>query len=340
MDKNNNVLLSAALLDDTNADIFIDKLSSENISPDSFSEDDEKQLVDEENIEDYIDNEEGFSDGNEIDALKLYLRDVSEIVKTTKLLSAEKEKELAKKAHDGDRKALEEIIHANLRLVIRYAFKHKNKGVPVLDLIQEGNLGLLVAVERFDENKNYRFSTYSTWWILQRIKKAIIEKESDIRIPPHMVYKIRKIGNIVSDFKEKYNRMPTVKELVVESGFSEKTIKNILRVPKITISLETKIDEDSNSTWGEVVSDESSLSLPEICEKNHNAQIINNQINLSLTEKEKIVIHKYYYEHKSLEQIGRELGGLTRARVGQIKNKAIVKLQDADFDDLIFDDDF
>ena len=325
----NNILLSAALLDDSDADIFIDKLSSENVPPDNFNNKDDNYTPDEDEIP-----------YGEVDSLKTYLRDVSEIVKKTNLLTAEEERELAKKAQDGDKKALEKIIHANLRLVIRNAFKNKNKGVPVLDLIQEGNMGLLIAIEKFDINKKYRFSTYSTWWILQRIKKAIIEKESDIRIPPHMVYKVRKIGNIVSNFKTQYNRIPSINELISLSGFSKKTIQSILSVPKVTISLETNIDDDSNSTWADVVGNESDLSLAEICERNHNAQIINNQIDLTLTDKEKTVIRKYYYEHKSLEQIGRELGGLTRARVGQIKNNALVKLQNADLDDLIVDEDF
>lgn len=258
-------------------------------------------------------------------SLQVYLRDVSELAKTYGFLSREREVELAKRIKKGDKEAKAELVNANLRLVIHNAFKYNSKGVGIDDLIQEGNEGLCTAAEKFDPNKGFRFSTYATWWILQKIRKLIMTKNSVIKIPPHVFYKARTLNKATEEFKSKYKRLPTKEELAEITGFPLKTVITTLNIPKNIVNIEAQIDDSNSLTYGEVVHDESEKTVDEIVSDNMLAKELATQM-AKLSPKERLLIQKYYFEGKSMQEIGEEVGR-TRESVRQNIVKAREKLK-------------
>ncbi len=192
------------------------------------------------------------------DPIKMYLKEIGKI----SLLTPSRERELARRAQKGDPKAKEELITANLRLVVSIAKRYIGRGLTFLDLIQEGNIGLIKAVEKFDWKKGYKFSTYATWWIRQAITRAIADQARTIRVPVHMVETINKLNKVIREHLQDYGEYPTVEELGRITGKTPEKIEEILAASKETVSLESPISGDEESTMGDFIHDDS-LEQPE-----------------------------------------------------------------------------
>lgn len=260
------------------------------------------------------------------DSVKMYLKEISKIP----LLSAEEEIELAKRIEAGDEKAKLKLVESNLRLVVSIAKKYIGHGILFLDLIQEGNIGLIKAAEKFNHSKGYRFSTYATWWIRQAITRGIAEQSRTIRVPVYMIENINKLHQVEKRFNQNFGRNPTEEEIAEEMNLSVSRIKEIIDSAKNTISLETPIggEGEQEDTIGEFISDDNESLENEVCNsflRNMILQLISN-----LTEKEQTVIKLRFgltgRKPMTLEQIGKELG-LTRERIRQIESKSLKTLR-------------
>lgn len=255
-----------------------------------------------------------------------YIKDIS----MYEVLTPEKEHELLVKAAAGNKDAREKLIKCNLRLVVHNAQKYRNRGIPLLDLIQEGNIGLMTAVDKFDYRKGFRFTTYATWWILQKIRRAVMEKGGMIRIPVYLVVQIKKISKATKMLTEKYGVPPTVEQLMEATGYSEHTIRNIAKIPTCNISIDTPLSDDSQDTLMHILPDDSQLSVDDIVQELFLKDEVNKSLQV-LTQKERDIIMMYYGLTEdgvqySLQAIG-EKYGLTRERIRQIKELAINKLR-------------
>ncbi len=279
-------------------------------------------------------NEEDFQDlGKELessgvsDAVRMYLKEIGKIP----MLSAEEEKELAKKMEEGDLEAKEHFQEANLRLVVSIAKKYLGRGMLFLDLIQEGNLGLMKAVEKFDYKKGFKFSTYATWWIRQAITRAIADQAKTIRVPVHMVERINKLARIQRQFMVELGREPTPKEIGDEMGISEDDVLEILKIAQDPVSLETPVGDDEDALLGDFVADENVL-LPENFIISEKLKEDLKSIMSDLTEREqKVLSLRFGLEDgrvRTLEQVGKEFG-VTRERIRQIEVKALRKLRNS-----------
>ncbi|HNS34859.1 MAG TPA: sigma-70 family RNA polymerase sigma factor, partial [Mesotoga sp.] len=192
------------------------------------------------------------------DPIKMYLKEIGKI----SLLTPSRERELARRAQKGEPKAKEELITANLRLVVSIAKRYIGRGLTFLDLIQEGNIGLIKAVEKFDWKKGYKFSTYATWWIRQAITRAIADQARTIRVPVHMVETINKLNKVIREHLQDYGEYPTIEELGKLTGKTPEKIEEILAASKETVSLESPISGDEESTMGDFIHDDS-MEQPE-----------------------------------------------------------------------------
>ena len=343
--KNIQGLLNASsIVGDEDLDLVIDKLSISDINPDqltaeeiAFNDGDskEKNKNEEEkdvgscNIEDSIEELSGYVSDSSV---KLYLKDVSYTVKRYGLLSKEEEEKLAKRIKKGDNEAKQILISSNLRLVISMAKKFANKGVAIEDLIQEGNLGLCIAAEKYDLKKGFRFSTYATWWILQRIRKLIVMKYNVINVPPHVYYKSKAIQKAKAFFIEKNDREPTIQEISEITGFPIRTIKNVMNMPQKTIDIDAKINDSGQTTFGDIIPDREEKDLHTVAENDIMSEQLREKIS-GLKEREQIVLKKYFFEGKSLAQIGIEMD-YSRERVRQIKEDAIRNLNASGMDSI------
>lgn len=258
-------------------------------------------------------------------ALQLYLKDVRDITKQYGLLSREQEIELAKKIENGNKSAKETLINSNLRLVIKYAKKFCGQGVAAEDLIQEGNLGLCMAADKYDYRKGFKFSTYATWWILQRIRKLMVSRYNIISIPTHVYYKAKTISNAIAEFQLKHGRTPTTQELSEITKLPIRTIETTMKMPSHMINIESNVDNDCNTTFGDIISDPNEKNVEDTVANNLIKDNIENKLNL-LSEKEREVIEKYFFQGKSLQEIGDEMNR-SRERVRQIKEDALYKLR-------------
>ena len=294
-------------------------------------DDEEEPTLDEDVIAEGEDVEKiDFTDTGDIssttqDPVKMYLKDIGKVP----LLSAEEEIELAKRMEAGDEMAKKKLAESNLRLVVSIAKRYVGRGMLFLDLIQEGNLGLLKAVEKFDYRKGYKFSTYATWWIRQAITRAIADQARTIRIPVHMVETINKVTRVSRDLLQKLGREPLPEEVGEVMGLPKERVQEIMKIAHEPVSLETPIGEEEDSHLGDFIQDE---SIPTPVEAT-NQTLLHEQLDdvvSTLTEREQRVIKlRFGWDDgrpRTLEEVGKEFN-VTRERIRQIEAKALRKLR-------------
>ena len=259
------------------------------------------------------------------DPVRMYLKEIGKVP----LLTAEEEVSLAKRIERRDMEAKRKLIEANLRLVVSIAKRYVGRGMLFLDLIQEGNLGLIRAVEKFDYRKGYKFSTYATWWIRQAITRAIADQARTIRIPVHMVETINKLIRVQRQLLQDMGREPTPEEIATEMGTTPQKVREILKISQEPVSLETPIGEEEDSQLGDFIEDEDATmpveAVSEIMQKEELNQVLS-----TLTHRERKVIELRFGlkgEHpRTLEEVGQQFG-LTRERIRQIEAKTLAKLK-------------
>ncbi len=259
------------------------------------------------------------------DPVKLYIKDMSKVP----LLSAEQEVELAKRAMAGDQQAKSQLCEANLRLVISIAKRYTGKNMQFLDLIQEGNIGLIKAVEKFDYTKGFRFSTYATWWIRQSITRAMADQARTIRIPVHMVETINRLGRASKRLLQELGREPTVEELAKELDMSVDRVSEIQKIALDPISLESPIGEEEDSKISDFIEDETSISPVESATRSMLKGQLLAVIDTLTPREQKVIRLRYGLDDgfpKTLEQVGQEFN-VTRERIRQIEAKALRKLR-------------
>ena len=259
------------------------------------------------------------------DPVKMYLKDIGRVP----LLSAEEEIELARKMADGDKAAKKRLSEANLRLVVSIAKRYVGRGMQFLDLIQEGNLGLMKAVDKFDYQKGFKFSTYATWWIRQAITRAIADQARTIRIPVHMVETINRLVRVSRMLLQKYSREPTPAEIAEEMGITEQRVMEIQKIAQDPVSLETPIGEEEDSHIGDFLEDESATAPSDSVAFNMLKEQIRKVLNTLTPREEKVLRLRYGLDDgriRTLEEVGKEFD-VTRERIRQIEAKAIRKLR-------------
>lgn len=244
------------------------------------------------------------------------------------LLSGQEEIELAKRIEAGDKDAVNDMIVHNLRLVISIAKRYAGRGLPIDDLVQEGNIGLMRAIEKFDYKKGYKFSTYATWWIRQAIGRAIDDKAKDVRIPVHMSEKLKRYRHIYTELTSQGIEV-TDRMMAKKTGYSVDTIRTLSRLNVDNVSLNTKIGDDGDTELAEMLEDKATPLPEEIATKNDMQQTLNSVMDAVLTEREADVIRMRFgigdYEPMTLEKIGAKYG-VTRERIRQIEAIAMRKL--------------
>ena len=259
------------------------------------------------------------------DPVRMYLKEIGKVP----LLTGEREKDLAERMAQGDEEAKNELVEANLRLVVSIAKRYVGKGMFFLDLIQEGNLGLMKAVDKFDYTKGYKFSTYATWWIRQAITRAIADQARTIRIPVHMVETIHKVSRYQRQMLQELGREPTPAEIGEKMGMSADKVREIMKVALDPVSLETPIGEEEDSHLGDFIPDEDMPSPAEDASATILREMIERELN-TLTPREAHVIKLRFglYDGRSrtLEEVGKEFD-ITRERIRQIESKALRKLR-------------
>lgn len=293
---------------DLDADIDIDAM---------ISEEDE---VDVENIDLSV------PDGVSIeDPVRMYLKEIGKVP----LLSAEREIELAQRMEEGDEDAKKELAEANLRLVVSIAKRYVGRGMLFLDLIQEGNLGLIKAVEKFDYHKGYKFSTYATWWIRQAITRAIADQARTIRIPVHMVETINKLIRVSRQLLQELGREPTPEEIAKELDMPVERVREILKISQEPVSLETPIGEEEDSHLGDFIQDDNVPVPAEAAAQTLLKEQLDEVLD-TLTEREQKVLRLRFGMNdgraRTLEEVGKEFD-VTRERIRQIEAKALRKLR-------------
>ncbi len=299
----------------------IDFSDDDDIAVDMSDEDvpDEKELSDISNLI--------VGDVKVNDSVKIYLKEIGKV----RLLNAQEEIEIAKRIAAGDEDAKQELINANLRLVISIAKRYAGRGMPFLDLIQEGNMGLIKAVEKFDYTKGFKFSTYATWWIRQAITRAIADQARTIRIPVHMVETINKITKAQRALVQELGREPTTEEISEKLGgaLSPERIMEIQCINQEPVSLETPIGEEDDSHLGDFIEDKEVVSPSEYTTKSLLKDELYDVLR-ELTDREARVLELRYglldNHPRTLEEVGKEFG-VTRERIRQIEAKAIKKLR-------------
>jgi RNA polymerase primary sigma factor len=260
-----------------------------------------------------------------LDSLRLYLREIGKVP----LLTADQEVYLAKRIERGDMAAKTQMIEANLRLVVSIAKSYLGRGLSFLDLIQEGSLGLIRAVEKFDYRKGYKFSTYATWWIRQAVTRAIADKARTIRIPVHMVEKLNKVVHIERQLVQRLGREPRPDEIAGELEMTTEEVREILRMAQLPVSLEKPIGEEEESELGDFVQDEQAESPFDSASLSLRREDIERALG-SLPERERKVIELRFglkgEQPCTLEEVGRAFG-VTRERIRQIENNTLKKLE-------------
>ncbi|TMK68360.1 MAG: sigma-70 family RNA polymerase sigma factor [Actinobacteria bacterium] len=260
-----------------------------------------------------------------LDSLRLYLRSIGRV----ELLTADEEVALAKRIERGDMASKQHMIEANLRLVVSIAKGYLGRGLTFLDLIQEGSLGLIRAVEKFDYRRGYKFSTYATWWIRQAVTRAIADKARTIRIPVHMVEKLNKVAHVERQLVQELGREPTPEEIGAQLDCHMREVKDIQRLGQLPISLEKPIGDEEDTELGDFVEDETADSPFELAIENLRRENVRKALD-ALPEREREVIEMRFglkgHEARTLEEVGRAFG-VTRERIRQIENTTLKKLE-------------
>ncbi len=262
------------------------------------------------------------------DSVQVYLRDIGRV----KLLSAKEEIELARRICKGDQLAKKRLVQANLRLVVSVAKKYQNRGLPFLDLIQEGNLGLIRAAEKFDPERGYKFSTYATWWIRQGITRALADKSRTIRVPVHMVETINNLRKTTRQLSQELGRRPTMEDLAKAMKCSITKIKEVLAANRTPMSLDSPLGEEEDNSLSDVVQDELSTPPEESTASALLALDIRGVLSMLTAREREIIILRFGLKdgnQRTLEQVGK-LVGITRERTRQIELKALRQLRTSD----------
>ncbi len=259
------------------------------------------------------------------DPVRMYLKEIGMVP----LLTPDEERELAKRIETGDEEAKQKLCEANLRLVVSIAKRYVGRGMLFLDLIQEGNLGLMKAVEKFDYRKGFKFSTYATWWIRQAITRSIADQARTIRIPVHMVETINKLTRISRQLLQEYGREPKPEEIAVEMGITEEKVREILKISQEPVSLETPIGEEEDSHLGDFIPDNDAQSPQDVATFQMLSEALDEVLS-SLTDREQKVLKLRFGlddgRARTLEEVGKVFN-VTRERIRQIEAKALRKLK-------------
>ncbi|GAK39653.1 RNA polymerase sigma factor RpoD [Paenibacillus shunpengii] len=259
------------------------------------------------------------------DPVRMYLKEIGRVP----LLSADDEVELAKRIMNGDEEAKRRLAEANLRLVVSIAKRYVGRGMLFLDLIQEGNMGLIKAVEKFDHNKGFKFSTYATWWIRQAITRAIADQARTIRIPVHMVETINKLIRVSRQLLQELGREPTPEEIAAEMDLSVEKVREITKIAQEPVSLETPIGEEDDSHLGDFIEDQEALAPADAAAYELLKEQLEDVLD-TLTEREENVLRLRFGlddgRTRTLEEVGKVFG-VTRERIRQIEAKALRKLR-------------
>lgn len=297
---------------------IIDDLSEP--SPDDLSDDD-VEVNEAEDIEASL-SAEGISID---DPVKVYLKEIGRVP----LLTSEEEIELARRMSNGDEAARKRLSEANLRLVVSIAKRYVGRGMQFLDLIQEGNLGLIKAVEKFDYTKGYKFSTYATWWIRQAITRAIADQARTIRIPVHMVETINKVVRVERQLLQELGRQPQANEIAQVMGMSVEKVREIMKVAQEPVSLETPIGEEEDSHLGDFIPDEDAPAPAEAASHILLREQLGDVLHTLTPREEKVLRLRFGLDDgrpRTLEEVGKEFN-VTRERIRQIEAKALRKLR-------------
>ena len=302
--------------------IVVKDLDIEEPAADDLIDEEEEELD-----EEALTKEQYFDDATD-DSVRMYLREIGKIP----LLNSEEEFELAQRVLKGEKKAKDKMAEANMRLVVSIAKRYSGRGLDFLDLIQEGNTGLLRAVEKFDPDKGFKFSTYATWWIRQAITRAIADQARTIRIPVHMVETINKLLRTQRRMTQEFNREPTIEELAEELEMTPEKIEYVIKIKQDITSLDAGIGRDGDeedSTLSDFVEDEDSITP----EESAATQLLKEQVKevlSSLSDREQKIIRMRFGldngKNHTLEEVGQEFA-VTRERIRQIEAKALVKLR-------------
>ncbi len=318
----------SSLIDDygfLDDDDSLDMLSGGSESPSSTDimamESDLERIMSSDSLERVIEQ-----DGLAIDdPVRMYLKEIGKI----ELLAPDQEKELAEKMMEGDLAARDRLVEANLRLVVSIAKRYVNKGMFFLDLIQEGNLGLMKAVEKFDPGMGFKFSTYATWWIRQAITRAIADQARTIRVPVHMVETIHKVSRYQREMIQELGREPSADEIAAKMGMTTDKIREIMKIAQDPVSLETPIGEEEDSHLGDFIPDEDTPAPNDAASQTILREVIEKELE-TLTPREAKVIRLRFGlvdgKTRTLEEVGQEFK-ITRERIRQIEAKALRKLR-------------
>ena len=306
----------------------IDVLSDDALPPvdeDALPELEELQEIEEVTEEEMNETEAMADTFSTDDPVRMYLKEIGKVP----LLTPEEEQELAKRMAEGDAEAKHRMEEANLRLVVSIAKRYVGRGMLFLDLIQEGNLGLIRAVEKFDYTKGFKFSTYATWWIRQAITRAIADQARTIRIPVHMVETINKLVRIQRQLLQELGREPTPEEIGEEMGLTAERVREIQKISQEPVSLETPIGEEEDSQLGDFIEDEQSAAPTDVVAGSMLKEQLINVLDTLTPREEKVLRLRYGIDDgkpRTLEEVGKEFN-VTRERIRQIEAKALRKLR-------------
>lgn len=312
-------------LEKSNIDVVNSGIEDSGKEDDLLLGDDDDIILSEEDEVEIIDDVDVLEGVSTEDPVRMYLKEIGNVP----LLSTEEEIELAKRVEEGDEAAKKKLTEANLRLVVSIAKKYVGRGMPFLDLIQEGNMGLMKAVDKFDYSKGYKFSTYATWWIRQAITRAIADQARTIRIPVHMVETINKLIRVSRQLLQELGREPTPEEIAEEMNMPVDRVREILKISQEPVSLETPIGEEEDSHLGDFIQDDN-VPVPADAAaftllKEQLVEVLS-----TLTDREQKVLRLRFGlddgRARTLEEVGKEFN-VTRERIRQIEAKALRKLR-------------